>query len=166
MFSLLINSCVSLWVFLPQSTSEGEAQDTHFGCCSFVSYFVFWRELLLIPNSTLSETVHQHNHVFGGPNHDDSVHVDAPTTIATPQTSSTICWQRLWLIVLDISHGLARYITSNYWLDKKGGRCYTYCKNSAVWQWRSGFRLGVPYISKWPQTHGLNDCALCRVCLL
>jgi hypothetical protein len=32
--------------------------------------------------------------VFGGPNHDDSVHVDAPTTIATPQTSSTICWQR------------------------------------------------------------------------
>ena len=34
------------------------------------------------------------NHAFGGPNHDDSVHVDAPTTIATPQTSSTICWQR------------------------------------------------------------------------
>jgi len=28
-------------------------------CCSFVSYFPFWRELLLIPNSTSSETVHQ-----------------------------------------------------------------------------------------------------------
>ena len=29
-------------------------------CCSFVSYFPFWREILLIPNSTSSETVHQH----------------------------------------------------------------------------------------------------------
>ena len=53
------------------------------------------------------------NHAFGGPNNDDSIHVDAPTTIATPQTSSTICWQRLLSIVCDISHGLARYIVSN-----------------------------------------------------
>ena len=29
-------------------------------CCSFVSYFVFWRELFFIPNSNISETVHQH----------------------------------------------------------------------------------------------------------
>jgi hypothetical protein len=29
-------------------------------CCSFVSYFPFWQEFLLIPNSTSSETVHQH----------------------------------------------------------------------------------------------------------
>ena len=36
------------------------------------------------------------NHAFGGPNNDNSVHVDAPTTIATPQTSSKIiCWQHL-----------------------------------------------------------------------
>ena len=31
------------------------------------------------------------NHAFGGPNHDDSVRVDAPTTTHTPQPSSTTC---------------------------------------------------------------------------
>ena len=30
-------------------------------------------------------------HAFGGPNHDDSVRVDAPTTTHTPQPSSTTC---------------------------------------------------------------------------
>ncbi len=33
-------------------------------CCSFVSYFFFWGGLLLIPNSNLSETVHQHTPVM------------------------------------------------------------------------------------------------------
>ena len=32
---------------------------------------------------------------LGCSNHDDSVHVDTPTTTPTPQTSSTTCWQRL-----------------------------------------------------------------------
>ena len=60
------------------------------------------------------------NHAFGGPNNDNSVHVDAPATIATPQTSSTICWQRLLSIVRDISRGLARYIfSSNISFSKK-----------------------------------------------
>ena len=31
------------------------------------------------------------NHSFGGPNHDDSVCVDAPTTTPAPQLSSTTC---------------------------------------------------------------------------
>ena len=31
------------------------------------------------------------NHAFGGPNHDDSVRVDAPTTTPTPQPFSTTC---------------------------------------------------------------------------
>ena len=31
------------------------------------------------------------NHSFGGPNHDGSVRVDAPTTTPTPQPSSTTC---------------------------------------------------------------------------
>ena len=30
------------------------------------------------------------NHAFGGPNHDDSVRVDAPTTAHIPQPSSTM----------------------------------------------------------------------------
>ncbi len=30
-------------------------------------------------------------HAFGDPNHDDSVHVDVPTTTPTPQFSSTTC---------------------------------------------------------------------------
>jgi hypothetical protein len=41
--------------------------------------------------STPTITLH---HAFGGPNHDDSVHVDAPTTTVTPQTSSPSCWER------------------------------------------------------------------------
>jgi hypothetical protein len=53
------------------------------------------------------------NHAFSGSNNDDSVHVNAPTTIATPQTSSTICWQCMLSIVCNISCGLARYIVSN-----------------------------------------------------
>ena len=52
----------------------------------------------------------RHPHTMGD---DDSVHFDAPTTTLTPQTSSTMCWQRPWVIVRDKSHGLARYITSN-----------------------------------------------------
>ena len=53
------------------------------------------------------------NHAFSGSNNDDSVHVNAPTTIASPQTSSTICWQCLLSIVRNISCGLARFIVSN-----------------------------------------------------
>ena len=41
--------------------------------------------------STLTITPH---YAFGGPNHDDIVHVDIPTTTVTPQTSSPSCWQR------------------------------------------------------------------------
>jgi hypothetical protein len=39
-------------------------------------------------------------HAFGGTNHDDSVHVDAPTTTPTPQTSSPSCWRPPVLIWL------------------------------------------------------------------
>ncbi len=53
-----------------------------------LSHYIFLTCAPSFPSTAL-------NHVFGGPNHDDSVHVDAPTTIATPQTSSKICWQCL-----------------------------------------------------------------------
>jgi hypothetical protein len=60
--------------------------------------------------TTPAVTLH---HAFGGPNHDDSVHVDVPTTTPTPQSSSTTCCGPRVLIVRDILGGLARYIVIN-----------------------------------------------------
>jgi hypothetical protein len=49
--------------------------------------------------TTPAVTLH---HAFGGPNHDDSVHVDVPTTTPTPQSSSTTCCRPRVLMVCDL----------------------------------------------------------------
>ena len=42
------------------------------------------------------------HHAFGGPNHDDSVHVDVPATTPTPQSSSTTCFGPRVLMVCNL----------------------------------------------------------------
>jgi len=97
------------------TSKQGDVRWTPLHCCIVdllnsnitLSHYILLTCSLSFPSTTL-------NHAFGGPNHDDSVHVDAPTTIATPQTSSNICWQHPRYIpwVGKIYH---QY---HYWLDK------------------------------------------------
>ena len=57
--------------------------------------------------TTPAVTLH---HAFGGPNHDDSVHVDGSTTNPTP---TDLFHNMLRASLINISYGLARYIVSN-----------------------------------------------------
>jgi len=78
------------------TSKQGDVRWTPLHCCIvdlLNSNITLSRYILLTCAPSFPST--SLNHAFGGPNHDDSVHVDAPTTIATPQTSSKICWQRL-----------------------------------------------------------------------
>jgi hypothetical protein len=62
------------------------------------------------------------HHAFGGPNHDDSVHVDVPITTPTPQSSSTTCRGPRMLLVCDLLVYVCKKMSeSRKSLDKKIG---------------------------------------------
>jgi hypothetical protein len=66
------------------------------------------------------------HHAFGGPNHDDRVHVDVPTTTPTPQSSSTTCCRPRVLMVHGLLVNVCEIMSeSRKSLDKKGGHVTT-----------------------------------------
>ncbi len=65
-------------------------------------------------------------HAFGGLNHDDSVHVDVPTTTPTPQSSSTTCCGPRVLMVHDFLVFVCKIMSeSRKSFDKNGGHVTT-----------------------------------------
>jgi hypothetical protein len=63
---------------------------------------------------------------FGGPNHDDSVHVDVPTTTPRPPSSSTTCCGPLVLMNRDLLVYVCEIMSeSRKSLDKNGGHVTT-----------------------------------------
>ncbi len=107
------------------------------------------------------------HHAFGGPNHDDSVHVDNPTTTPTPKSSSTTC-NGPWLLMV---YNLLVYICeimSESWksFDKNGGHVTTSTVKMACVDNDAMVSDQGCHVSNSPETQGLNDCALCWVCLV
>ncbi len=66
------------------------------------------------------------DYAFGGPNHDDSVHVDVPTTTPTPQSSFTTCCGPRVLMVRNLLVYVCEMMSeSRKSLDKNGGHVTT-----------------------------------------
>ncbi len=122
--------------------------------------------LFYLTSAPTTPTITLH-HAFGGPNHDDSVHVDMPTTTPTPQFSSTTCF-RPWVLMV---RNLLVYVyeimsESRKSFNKNGGHVTTstvkmVCINNDALVSNQGC-----HISNSPETQDLNNCALCWVCLV
>jgi hypothetical protein len=107
------------------------------------------------------------HHAFGCPNHDDRVHVNVPTTSPTPHSSSTTCCGPRVLMVPDLLVYVSKIMSeSRKGFDKNGGHVTTstvkmVCIDNDALVSDQGCR-----ISNSPETQGLNNCALCWVCLV
>ncbi len=106
------------------------------------------------------------HHAFCCPNHNDSVHVDVPTTTPTPQSSSTICLGPRVLMVCDLLVYVCKIMPeSRKSFDKNGGHVTTSTVKMACVDNDALVSNQGCHISNSPETHGLSDCALCWVCL-
>ncbi len=107
------------------------------------------------------------HHAFSGPNHDDSIHVDVPTTTPTPQSSSTTCCGPWVLMVCNLLVYVCKIMSeSRKSFDKNGGHVTTsdvkiVCIDNDALVSDQGC-----HISNSPETHGLSNCGLCWVCLV
>jgi hypothetical protein len=107
------------------------------------------------------------HHAFGGPNHDDSIHVDVPTTTPTPQSSFTTCCGPRVLMVRDLLVYVCGIMSeSRKSFDENGGHVTTSTVKMACVDNDALVSDQGCHISNSPETQGLNDCALCWVCLV
>ncbi len=109
------------------------------------------------PSEPSAPTITLH-HAFGGPNHDDSVHVDVPTPTPTPQPSSTTCCGPRVLMICNLLVYVCE-IMSESWksFNKNGGHVTTSTVKVACVDNDALVSDQGCHISNSPETQGLNN---------
>ncbi len=107
------------------------------------------------------------NHAIGGPNHDDSIHVDVLTTTPTPQTASTTCCGPRVFMVCNLLVYVGETMSDSWKSFNKNVKHVTptTVKMVQVDNTASVSNQGCR-ISNGLETHGLNNEALCWVDLI